>query len=102
MTRLIYPGPMYKHLASLYSSMSVIICNSQNFRHRSSYRIAGDACVNHACKNRLTSLKCECDSCHISFQVSKAAPVHNMLSEQTRGLVDYHVRHVPIMLIPAV
>ena len=26
---------------------------------------------------------------------SKAAPVHNMLSEQTLGLVDYHVRHAP-------
>ena len=24
---------------------------------------------------------------------SKAAPVHNMLSEQTLGLVDYHVQH---------
>ena len=26
---------------------------------------------------------------------SQAAPVHNMLSEQTLGLVDYHVRHAP-------
>ena len=26
---------------------------------------------------------------------SQAAPVHNMLSEQTLGLVDNHVRHAP-------
>ena len=26
---------------------------------------------------------------------SQAAPVHNMLSEQTLGLADYHVRHAP-------
>ena len=26
---------------------------------------------------------------------SKAAPTHNMLSEQTLGLVDYHVQHAP-------
>ena len=26
---------------------------------------------------------------------SQTAPVHNMLSEQTLGLVDYHVRHAP-------
>ena len=26
---------------------------------------------------------------------SQAAPVHKMLSEQTLGLVDYHVRHAP-------
>ena len=26
---------------------------------------------------------------------SQAAPVHNMLSEQTLGLVDYHLWHAP-------
>ena len=26
---------------------------------------------------------------------SQAAPVHNMLSEQTLGLVDYHIQHAP-------
>ena len=26
---------------------------------------------------------------------SQAAPVHKMLSEQTLGLVEYHVRHAP-------
>ena len=29
---------------------------------------------------------------------SQAAPVHNMLSEQTLGLVDYHVRHANIIV----
>ena len=32
---------------------------------------------------------------HAYLFSSKAAPVHNMLSEQTLGLVDYHVRHAP-------
>ena len=26
---------------------------------------------------------------------SQAAPVHNMLSEETLGLIDYYVRHAP-------
>ena len=26
---------------------------------------------------------------------SQAAPVHNMLSEETLGLVDYYVQHAP-------
>ena len=30
---------------------------------------------------------------------SQAAPMLNMLSEDTLGLVDYYVQHAPIMLI---
>ena len=32
---------------------------------------------------------------HQKIVRSQAAPLHNMLSEQTLGLVDYHVQHAP-------